>query len=88
MEYPVIIHFADLVRRLMLSGEDPEKAFESLAAERPDIILVSEEIGSGIIPTELFEEDWREVTGRLLCAAARKADRFERVVCEYGIRIK
>ena len=34
------------------------------------------------------EREYRELTGRLLCELANKADRVERIVCGIGERIK
>ena len=36
----------------------------------------------------LSKREYRELTGRLLCELANKADRVERIVCGIGERIK
>ena len=49
---------------------------------------LGDEIGNGIVPMEHEEREYRELTGRLLCELANKADRVERIVCGIGERIK
>ena len=56
--------------------------------DSPDCIIISDEIGNGIVPMEHEEREYRELTGRLLCELANKADRVERIVCGIGERIK
>ena len=51
-------------------------------------VIVSEEIGSGIVPMEAFGRLWREETGRILCRLAQEAKEVWRVVGGIGIRIK
>ena len=51
-------------------------------------IVISDEVGSGIIPLDKFDRDWRELVGRELCKIAAKADEVWRVNCGIGQRIK
>ncbi len=81
-------HFHLWVRRLMEQGVDVEAALEELLAAQPDAVLISDEIGCGIVPMDAFEREYREKTGRLLCAIAARADRVERIVCGIGQQIK
>lgn len=89
MEGKVIYdHFHLWVRRLMERGTDVDAALEELLAAQPDAVLISDEIGCGIVPMDAFEREYREKTGRLLCAIAARADRVERIVCGIGQQIK
>ena len=89
MEGKVIYdHFHLWVRRLMEQGVDVEAALEELLAAQPDAVIISDEIGCGIVPMDAFEREDREKTGRLLCAIAARADRVERIVCGIGQQIK
>lgn len=56
--------------------------------ETPDLIIISDEIGNGIVPMDKEERRYREETGRLLCKIAERAECVERVVCGIPIRIK
>lgn len=54
----------------------------------PDIILVCDEVGGGIVPIEKAERDYRECVGRVLCELAKDADTVERIHCGIGQTIK
>lgn len=54
----------------------------------PDVIVISDEVGSGIVPIKPEEREYRDETGRLLCMLAQRAERMERVICQIGQRIK
>lgn len=56
--------------------------------EVPDLILVSDEIGYGIVPMDAFEREYREAAGRICCMLAQKADMVIRVCCGLGNVIK
>lgn len=61
---------------------------QSLADEGAGRILVTDEIGCGIVPVEYFERIYREETGRICCLAASRASQVWRVCCGIGQRIK
>ena len=50
--------------------------------------IISDEVGSGIVPIDKFDRDLRENIGRELCKIAAKADEVWRGVCGVGLRIK
>lgn len=81
-------HFHLWVRRHLKAGEDVGMLMERLLAEQPDCIILSDEIGNGIVPIDPAEREYREQTGRLLCELAEKASHVERIVCGIGEKIK
>lgn len=52
------------------------------------VVIISDEIGNGIVPIDGFDRCWREVTGRVLTRLAGKADNFYRVICGMEQKIK
>lgn len=56
--------------------------------EVPDTILISDEIGNGIVPMDPGERAYREQSGRVLIELADRADEVVRVICGIGQRIK
>ena len=72
------------VKRLMGLGKDPLAFTDKLKC---DIILMNE-IGSGIIPLEKSEREWREMTGRAGCIIASRAGTVYRVCCGIAQIIK
>lgn len=86
--FMVFNHFHSAVRELLKEGKNPEEWTEKLLAENPDLILISNETGNGIVPMEPFEREYRERLGRILCTIAQQAERVERILCGMGQRIK
>lgn len=79
------------VREELKAGKSPEllkKEIFEIIGKNPEIVIVSDEIGNGIVPSDIFERMYREETGRLLCAIAEKAQKVVRIVCGLPQRIK
>ncbi len=89
-EAPLLVfyHFHLWVRHMIFAGADAEQAFGQFLAQYPDWVIVSDEVGNGIVPMEKEERAYRECLGRILIEAAKQADRVERVMCGLGQRIK
>lgn len=82
-------HFT--VRKLLSRGWDQEnitKALFALENHCEKVIVISDEIGCGIVPMEKEERLWREENGRILCRIAAKAEKVERIICGIPERIK
>lgn len=66
----------------------PEKEILAFVKKCPNCVIISDEIGNGIVPMEAFEREYRERTGRLLIELAKEAEAVERVICGIGQKIK
>lgn len=84
----VINHLHLWVRKRLEAQGEPECELETWLAVHPDSILISDEIGNGIVPMDAFERAYRERTGRILVNLAGKADTVERVFCGIGQKLK
>ncbi len=84
----VIDHFHGWVKRSILRGGCPEAETDILLKDFPDCVIISDEIGNGIVPAEVFEREYRERTGRILVKLAKEAEEVVRVICGIGQRIK
>ena len=51
-------------------------------------IIISDEIGNGIVPINKEERIWREETGRTLTFIAKNADEVYRIYCGIPTKIK
>ena len=80
------LHLA--VRQAMDAGLDPAKEMEAVLAKNPDLAVICDEIGCGVVPLDPADRAWREATGRLLCALAQRADRVDRIFCGLNMRLK
>ena len=86
---PVILNDLHLwIKAQMMDGKDPEAGIHEFVKANPDCILISDEIGYGIVPMDAFEREYRERCGRILVELAKEAEEVERVICGIGQRIK
>ncbi len=81
-EAVLISDLQEYIRRYQKNGHCELPAF------RRDAVVLCEETGSGVIPMEQAERDFREAVGRAGCRIAAQADRV--IVLRFGIpqRIK
>lgn len=75
---------ADTTAKTMSAAEIINDIYEA----NPDIILICDEVGGGIVPLKKEDRIYREVVGRALCCAVKKSDRVERVMCGIGQCLK
>lgn len=83
-----IRHFHLYVKRGMEEGWDLPELAERLKKENPDLILVTDEIGCGIVPADPILREYRERTGRICTELASFSRKVHRVVCGVGTVIK
>lgn len=81
-------HFHLLVRRWCEEGKDVLSLTETLIRDYPALVILTDEIGCGIVPVDRFEREYRELHGRACCRIAQEADAVVRVVCGIGTFIK
>lgn len=88
----VIVNKLHLVVKDMLSsGKNTEEIWnivEKIIDSFEAIIIISDEIGNGIVPIDENERIYREETGRLLIKIAKKAKTVERILMGIGMKIK
>lgn len=79
--FPCFYHLEALSRRACADGMDADQMLNNLAGFIENSVVISREIGSGIVPMDAFERLWREQHGRLLAMLAVRADRVTRIFC-------
>lgn len=84
----IIYNMQDIIKDILESGESISDYLIKLLEEKPDAVIVCNEIGLGIHPAEKEERIWREETGRALCVLAEKSESVTRVICGIAQRIK
>ena len=80
--------FHSFTRRWLLEGRTKEALLTMFENNRNLQLLISDEIGYGLVPIDDFEREYREFHGRVMTELAEKADCVERVVCGIPQRIK
>lgn len=85
-----IVHFEEFVRRWIRENkaEHATDLAEQILQENPELIVVTAEVGYGLVPVDAFERQYREAVGRICTNLAACADRVDRVQCGIGTRIK
>lgn len=83
-----IHHFHKYIERLLAAGEDISELAKQLKEKNPDLILVTDEIGYGIVPMDPFLREVREQTGRVCTELAADSEKVVRVVCGIPVVIK
>ena len=84
-------HLHLFVKEWLACGKEPEEIWQMVQTvinDHPDLIILCDEIGNGIVPMEKEERRYREETGRLLCKIARQAESVERICCGIPVKIK
>lgn len=88
---PVIYNFNNLIKELLVVYDDEEKVKEKIKKmikENRKAVIISNEIGYGIVPIDKFERRYRELTGRISCEVAKESKEVHRVICGIGTIIK
>lgn len=86
--YKKINHYHDEIRLQMERGMDPLEEAKKLPLSEEKLVIICDEVGSGLVPLDAFERAYREQVGRVGGYLASKADRVIRVVCGIGKHIK
>lgn len=87
-EILIVNHFHKWVNKELKENRNPEEEMEAFLKKGVRFVIISDEIGNGIVPVDAFERDYRERTGRMLITLASQADEVVRVICGIGQKIK
>ena len=95
-----IFHFEAYVRRLLQDYAGQEQgwertveAFAKTVADRlyeknPELVVVTRELGCGIVPIDPTDRKYRETHGRICTELAKQANEVVRVICGVGMKLK
>lgn len=83
-----LYHFHEWIKKGLQEGWDFESLEEKILEKNPEIILISNELGYGVVPVDRFDRNYRETTGRICTEVAAKSSMVIRVVCGIGTVIK
>ena len=79
--------FHEWFRQEVLKGRNPEAEMDAILSEYKNLLIISDEVGNGLIPVAAMEREYRERLGRYLCRIAARSERVERILCGIGQRI-
>ncbi|MFT4146243.1 MAG: bifunctional adenosylcobinamide kinase/adenosylcobinamide-phosphate guanylyltransferase [Mobilitalea sp.] len=87
-EKPIMNHFHLWVDRMLKEERDVFLLVDELLQHNPEIIIITNELGCGIVPMEAYDRRYRELTGRVCCRLAKDAREVHRVICGIGTVVK
>ena len=68
----VLFHFHEYIRRMLEQEMSVQDLAEQLRMKNPDLVLISNELGCGVVPMDVFDRNYRETTGRQPGVSARR----------------
>lgn len=80
--------FHEFIRKEMKNGRDVQGLAEQIIEKNPEVILISDEVGYGVVPIDAFDRAYREQVGRICTKLAAYSEQVVRVVCGIGTVIK
>ena len=83
-----VLDFQEYIRGELKEGRDVSDLAERIIAENPKLVIVSQEVGYGVVPVDAFDRKYREAVGRVCTKLAAYSSRVTRVVCGIGTVIK
>ena len=90
-ESRIVSQYHLYLRRRMQEGADEEillQETKDFCKEHPNAIVVTEEVGCGVVPMDSFERTWREVCGRASVILAERSEQVYRLICGIPQRLK
>lgn len=84
----IIYGLHEYIRRLLKEEKSVEAFLDAIELQNPDAILVSNELGCGIVPVDRLDREWRECAGRASVRLAKTSEQVYRLVCGIATRIK
>lgn len=87
-ENQVVYGLHCIVKNLVEEDEDAVSVVLRHAENHPGAIYICDEVGSGVVPMDPFERQWREAVGRVCTALAGRAEEVERILCGLPMALK
>lgn len=84
----VLNNFQECIKNHFTQLDDVISYLDTLCIENPNIVIVSTEVGSGIVPIDKVERSYRELVGRACCEVSKRSQTVERVFCGLGVCLK
>lgn len=91
IQKPIALSYHLFISRMMKEEKGQDEIWErtrEILGRNPEIIIIVDELGCGVVPVDAFERRYREVTGRICCMLAKEAEEVHRVICGIGTVIK
>ena len=87
-EKPIMNQFHLWIDRMLREEKDVYPLVEDILQHNPEIVIITNELGCGIVPMEAYDRSYRELVGGVCCKLAKDAREVHRVFCGIGTVIK
>lgn len=84
----IINHFHLFIEKQLQNAEDIDSLPNKLLRQNPHVIIICNEVGSGIVPLEKSDRIYREKVGRICHELAKYSQKVVRIQCGIGTVIK
>lgn len=90
----IINHLHLIIKKLLLDGKNQEEIKSIILGSinsfgtNNNLVIISDEIGQGIVPIDDFERSYREVVGRVQIEIAKQSENVWRVLCQMPMKLK
>ena len=76
------------LRRFPHKAQEPARLCSELLSRNSGVVVISDELGYGIVPMDQSDRQWREQCGRACTALSAVSEKVYRVVAGIGMCIK
>ena len=83
-----VLRLEEYIKKELAEGRSLAGLAEKLWSKNPEVVLVSCEVGCGVVPVTPQERAYRETVGRVCTELAGHSSRVTRVICCIGTVIK
>ncbi len=83
-----VYDFHEFIKSQLRQHGDCSHLAEDLIRENEKLVVVSNEVGYGVVPIDAFERAYREAVGRVCTKLAAHSHKVTRVICGIGTVIK
>lgn len=83
-----IYHFHEWIKKGIEEKWDLKNLAEELLKRNQEVLIITNELGYGVVPVDAFDRTYRETTGRICTEIAAVCEQVIRVSCGLGMVIK
>lgn len=84
----IIYHAEEIVTQWLSENKEPYTEINLICEKFKNCIVISQEVGCGIVPANEYERIWRETVGRMNCIFAEKSDTVLKICCGIAMLLK
>ena len=76
------------ILELIEADKNVEEAVKNFIEDKPDAVVICDDISCGVVPVDPVMRKWREAVGRTLAELSRESSEVIRLFCGIATRMK